>query len=82
MNSYTAQLVAPLPWVLAFSFARAIQEPAMAAWGGKDGQRALAQAEIYHRASCNQAAMRGAYDGVRDAPAKTTTHERTQLITT
>jgi fructose-bisphosphate aldolase class I len=46
---------------LAFSFARAIQQPALEAWGGDDANVKAAQEALYHRARCNQAARRGEY---------------------
>ena len=51
----------PHPWQLSFSYGRALQAPALKAWGGDerklpDGQRAFA-----HRARLNGAARRGAY---------------------
>lgn len=49
------------PWALAFSFARAIQQPALQTWRGEDSQRIAAQEALYHRALCNQAARRGDY---------------------
>ncbi len=49
------------PWALAFSFARAIQQPALQTWRGEDSQRITAQEALYHRALCNQAARRGDY---------------------
>jgi fructose-bisphosphate aldolase class I len=51
----------PLPWVLTFSFARALQEPALSIWRGRDEQRAAAQKALLHRARCNRAARRGEY---------------------
>jgi fructose-bisphosphate aldolase, class I len=51
----------PLPWVLTFSFARALQEPALSIWRGQDAQRAAAQKAFLHRARCNRAARRGEY---------------------
>jgi fructose-bisphosphate aldolase class I len=50
-----------LPWALAFSFARAIQQPALELWKGQDANVAVAQQALYHRALCNQAARRGEY---------------------
>jgi fructose-bisphosphate aldolase class I len=50
-----------LPWPLAFSFARAIQQPALEIWRGEDQNVAAAQKALYHRASCNRAARRGEY---------------------
>jgi fructose-bisphosphate aldolase class I len=59
------------PWALAFSFARAIQQPALDAWRGESANVAGAQQALFHRADCNRAARRGAYDAKRDAPART-----------
>ena len=50
------------PWALAFSYARAIQQPALEIWRGVDANRSAAQTALYHRARCNQAARRGEYD--------------------
>ena len=50
-----------LPWALAFSFARAIQQPALEIWRGEDANVPTAQAALLHRARCNQAARRGEY---------------------
>jgi fructose-bisphosphate aldolase class I len=51
-----------LPWALAFSFARAIQQPALEIWRGEDANFLQAQQALYHRARCNRAARRGTYD--------------------
>ena len=50
-----------LPWPLTFSFARAIQQPALEIWHGKDTQVPAAQKALLHRARCDAAARRGAY---------------------
>lgn len=50
-----------MPWVLTFSFSRAIQQPALDAWKGEDANRAAAQRILYHRARCNGMAQRGQY---------------------
>jgi fructose-bisphosphate aldolase, class I len=50
-----------MPWQLAFSFARAIQEPAMQIWHGEDAKVPAAQKALVHRARCNVAARRGEY---------------------
>jgi fructose-bisphosphate aldolase class I len=55
-----------LPWSLSFSFARAIQQPALKIWGGKEANRDAAQKALYHRAKCNQAARLGEYDASID----------------
>ena len=49
------------PWPLTFSFARAIQQPALAIWADKGVNRIKAQAALLHRARCNRAARRGQY---------------------
>ena len=49
------------PWALAFSFARAIQQPALELWRGEDANILAAQQALLHRARCNQAARRGEY---------------------
>jgi fructose-bisphosphate aldolase class I len=50
-----------LPWALAFSFARAIQQPALEIWQGKETHVLAAQKALFHRAKCNTAARRGKY---------------------
>lgn len=50
-----------LPWALTFSYARALQQPAMDYWKGKDENVAIAQQLLYRRASLNNAARRGEY---------------------
>jgi len=49
------------PWALAFSFARAIQQPALTIWHGETANVAAAQQALLHRAQCNRAARRGDY---------------------
>jgi len=51
-----------LPWPLAFSFARAIQQPALQIWRGEEANVAAAQKALSHRARCNHAALSGEYD--------------------
>ncbi len=53
---------ARLPWALAFSFARAIQHPALVIWQGQAGNRLQAQQPLYRRAKLNHAACQGHYD--------------------
>jgi fructose-bisphosphate aldolase class I len=50
-----------LPWALSFSFGRALQQPALEIWNGKEANTAAAQHALIHRASCNRAARRGEY---------------------
>lgn len=49
------------PWELSFSFGRALQAPALAAWSGRAGNTDAAQAALLHRARCNGAARHGRY---------------------
>jgi fructose-bisphosphate aldolase class I len=50
-----------LPWLLSFSYARALQEPPMAIWKGEPGNAAAAQQAFLHRARLNGAAQLGNY---------------------
>ena len=62
LNAMNVRFKLRLPWALAFSFARAIQQPALEIWQGKDVNVSAAQQALYHRATCNRAARRGEYD--------------------
>jgi fructose-bisphosphate aldolase class I len=55
-----------LPWALAFSFARAIQQPALEIWSGQDANVKAAQEALLHRAKCNWAARRGQYNAAME----------------
>jgi len=50
-----------LPWQISFSFARAIQQPALEIWQGDQAKVRLAQNALFHRVNCNRAARRGEY---------------------
>ncbi|MHC5894974.1 class I fructose-bisphosphate aldolase [Nostoc sp.] len=56
----------PSPWALAFSFARAIQQPALEIWQGKDANVSAAQQALLHRAKCNWAARQGEYNAAME----------------
>jgi fructose-bisphosphate aldolase class 1 len=60
------QYIDRLPWALAFSFARAIRQPAMEIWRGKEAQVLSAQRALYHRARCNRAARCGEYSAAME----------------
>ena len=47
------------PWVISFSYARALQDPAMKAWGGRRENVATAQAAFYQRVKMNSLARAG-----------------------
>ena len=57
-----------LPWPLAFSFARAIQDPAMKAWAGKKENVAAAQKALVERARLNRLARLGQYSAALETP--------------
>jgi fructose-bisphosphate aldolase class I len=61
LNAMNVRFKSRLPWALAFSFARAIQQPALEIWRGEESRVAAAQQALYHRAKCNAAARRGEY---------------------
>ena len=61
LNAMNARFKSRLPWELAFSFARAIQQPALEIWNGCQANVAAAQRALYHRALCNKAARNGIY---------------------
>ncbi|MBC7574511.1 MAG: fructose-bisphosphate aldolase class I [Herminiimonas sp.] len=69
LNAMHAPRRLPLPWALTFSFARAIQEPALALWRGEAGNVAAAQRALVHRADCNGAARRGQYSAAMESGA-------------
>jgi fructose-bisphosphate aldolase class I len=52
---------APHPWELSFSYGRALQAPALKAWGGEAANVEAAQKAFYRRAKFNGAARFGQY---------------------
>ena len=67
LNAMNLRFKSRLPWALAFSFARAIQQPALEAWRGVAANVPAAQQALFHRADCNRAARRGEYDAKADS---------------
>jgi fructose-bisphosphate aldolase class I len=61
LNAMHVRFKSRLPWALAFSYARAIQQPALELWNGLDANVPAAQQALHHRACCNRAARRGEY---------------------
>jgi fructose-bisphosphate aldolase class I len=51
----------PHPWELSFSYGRALQAPALKAWGGDPAKAEEAQKAFYRRAKFNGAARTGSY---------------------
>ena len=67
LNAMNLRFAGRLPWGLAFSFARAIQQPALEIWRGVAANVPAAQQALRHRAECNRLARRGRYDPDTDA---------------
>jgi fructose-bisphosphate aldolase class I len=61
LNAMNLRFKSQLPWALSFSFARAIQQPALEIWRGEAANVKAAQQALLHRARCNRAARRGEY---------------------
>lgn len=59
----------PQPWVLGFSYARALQEPALAAWRGDPANARAAQLALVHRARMNARAREGRYEPAMESEA-------------
>ena len=59
----------PHPWQVSFSYARALQDPAIKAWKGESANVAMAQKIFYHRAKMNGAARSGSYTKELEAAA-------------
>jgi fructose-bisphosphate aldolase class I len=66
LNAMNVRFKSRLPWALAFSFARAIQQPALEIWLGRDTNVEAAQQALRHRARCNRAARRGEYSAAME----------------
>jgi len=66
LNEMNVRFRSRLPWAVAFSFSRAIQQPALEIWKGQEANVPAAQQALYHRARCNQAARRGEYDAAME----------------
>ncbi|MBV5314312.1 MAG: fructose-bisphosphate aldolase class I [Prolixibacteraceae bacterium] len=62
LNAMNVRFKSKLPWELSFSFGRALQQPALEIWLGKEDKVSDAQKAVYHRAKCNFAARRGEYN--------------------
>ena len=78
LNAMNVRFKSRMPSALAFSFARAIQQPALEIWRGEDALVLAAQQALLHRARCNRAARRGEYSGAME---KTGQDERLAEIT-
>jgi fructose-bisphosphate aldolase class I len=70
LNAMNAMFGSRAPWPLTFSYARAIQQPALETWKGEDANVTAAQKALYHRAKCNSAARSGQYSAEMEKDAK------------
>jgi fructose-bisphosphate aldolase, class I len=61
LNEMNVKYGSRLPWPLTFSYARAIQQPALQLWQGLDANKKVAQEALLYRAKCNRAARQGKY---------------------
>src|SRR6202022_4961195 len=62
------RLPGPKPWKISFSYGRALQDPALEAWHGRDENLAAGRRAFSHRARANGAASVGQYtDGMGGA---------------
>ena len=55
------RLPGPKPWRISFSYGRALQDPALEAWHGRDENLEAGREALYQRARCNSAASLGRY---------------------
>lgn len=67
LNAMNVMFKSRPPWALSFSFARAIQQPALEIWHGDEANVAAAQRALFHRALCARAARRGQYNATLEA---------------
>ena len=61
LNAMNVKYGSRLPWPVTFSYARAIQQPALQLWQGLDANVKAAQEALLYRAECNRAAREGKY---------------------
>jgi fructose-bisphosphate aldolase class I len=66
LNAMNVRFKSGAPWPLAFSYARAIQQPALDIWQGEGANGLAAQQALAHRARCSRAARRGEYSAASE----------------
>jgi fructose-bisphosphate aldolase, class I len=62
LNAMNVLFKDKLPWILTFSYGRALQQSAMNIWMGKESNVRAAQEEFFHRAQLNSLASIGQYN--------------------
>jgi fructose-bisphosphate aldolase class I len=71
LNAMNLRFKSRAPWALSFSFARALQQPALELWRGDAANVKAAQQALRHRARCNRAARRGEWSEASETSAAT-----------
>jgi len=71
LNAMNRRFKSRAPWALSFSFARALQQPALEIWRGDAANAKAAQQALRHRAQCNRAARRGEWSEASETSAAT-----------
>lgn len=79
LNVMNIRFKSRLPWAVAFSFGRAIQQPALGIWRGDEKNTAAAHKALYHRAMCNRAARAGVYDAAVERDGEPATQDQPTL---
>ena len=69
LNAMNRRFKSRAPWALSFSFARALQQPALEIWRGDAANAKAAQQALQHRARCNRAARRGEWNEASETHA-------------
>ncbi len=70
LNAIHTKFKNHLPWIVSFSFARAIQQPALDIWKGQDSNINEAQKLLYKRAKLDAAARQGQYNAAMEDQQK------------
>lgn len=71
LNAMNLRFKSRAPWALSFSFARALQQPALELWRGDAANDKVAQQALQHRAQCNRAARRGEWSETSEGRTST-----------
>ncbi|MEL7084574.1 MAG: class I fructose-bisphosphate aldolase [Cyanobacteria bacterium J06597_1] len=61
LNAMNSEFGDLCPWPVTFSYARAIQQPALEHWSGNESRVLAAQQKLLFRAKCNSFASKGEY---------------------
>lgn len=70
LSAMNVRFKSRMPWALTFSFARALQEPALVIWHGDNQNIHAAQRALAQRATCDSAATRGHYSAALEGESR------------